>query len=347
MPCSAKSSHASRAGFTQALELSLGAVKDQKGCVNFGAKSSDSTESWQILSVNRNVPGGSMYLNRGLKDRLRSERLRRAVDSNNVPRYRDWMRFTKPRGPEQIVYGDKVICVRNHRRSPYLYVTKTNGDKEFVANGEISLVTGQMQYGTRTPFYTNIEFAGRSDRNFSFRRSDFSEDGQPYVELAYVITVRKAQGSEFGSVILVLPAHSRLISQEMLYTALTRQKKRIWILHQGPVRPLSRPPCSAQPDGLSRSRREISTPELRTVHFSTEADRSSKAKDHLAGQRDIESTFGATPWLGDMNHPASSIDIAWFDFLQGSRSAAGQQRDQVKLTSDWIVDRGQFDKSSP
>jgi len=175
-----------------------------------------------------------MYLNRGIKERLRNERLRKAVESNNVPRYREWMRFTKPRGPEQIVYGDKVICVRNHRRAPYVYRTKTNGEKEFVANGEIGLVTGQMQYGKKTPYYTNIEFSGRSDRNFSFRRSDFSEDGQPYIELAYAITVHKAQGSEFGSVILVLPAYSRLISREMLYTALTRQKKRIWILHQGP-----------------------------------------------------------------------------------------------------------------
>lgn len=31
----------------------------------------------------------------------------------------------------------------------------------------------------------------------------------------------------------MLPAHSRLVSREMIYTALTCQKKRIWILHQG------------------------------------------------------------------------------------------------------------------
>jgi len=33
---------------------------------------------------------------------------------------------------------------------------------------------------------------------------------------------------------LILPSYSRLVSREMLYTALTRQKRRIWILHQGP-----------------------------------------------------------------------------------------------------------------
>ena len=96
------------------------------------------------------------------------------------------------------------------------------------------MVTGQMRWGKSNPSFTHVEFAGRHDRNFSFARSAFSEDGQPHLELAYAITVHKAQGSEFGSVILILPSYSRLVSREMLYTALTRQKRRIWILHQGP-----------------------------------------------------------------------------------------------------------------
>ena len=144
------------------------------------------------------------------------------------------MRFTKPRGPEQIVYGDKVICVRNHSRKPWIYEQKTVGEREFLANGELGIVAGQKKYGRSNPTFTHVEFSGRSDRNFSFTRSNFAEDGQPYLELAYALTVHKSQGSEFGSVILVLPSQSRMISREMLYTALTRQKRRIWILHQGP-----------------------------------------------------------------------------------------------------------------
>ena len=124
--------------------------------------------------------------------------------------------------------------MRNHRRRPWLYDDRAEGDLEFLANGEIGIITGQRMWGKRNPRFTNVEFTDRSDRNFSFRRSNFSEDGQPYLELAYALTVHKSQGSEFGSVILVLPSHSRLISREMLYTALTRQKRRIWILHQGP-----------------------------------------------------------------------------------------------------------------
>jgi hypothetical protein len=216
------------------LEISLGATRNDKGYLNFDRECSESTGNWQILSVNRNGPGGSIYLNRRIKDRLRAGRLRDAIESNKVPHYRDWMRFIKPRGVEQIVYGDKVICVRNHKRAAFIYDTKGTGEKEFLANGEIGMVIGQRSWGKVNPSFTHIEFAGRDDRNFSFTRSAFSEDGQPYLELAYAITVHKAQGSEFGVVMLILPSHSRLVSREMLYTALTRQKRRIWILHQGP-----------------------------------------------------------------------------------------------------------------
>lgn len=216
-----------------AFEASLGAENRNNQYMDFGWGSSRSVESWQILSVNRNGSGGSIFLNRGIKERLRSERLSKAVISNNVPHYRNWMRFTKPRGPEQIVYGDKVICVRNHDRKPWVYSDRANGVSEFLANGEIGMVIGQKQWGTKNSIFTHVEFADRSDRNFSFTRSDFTEDREPYLELAYALTVHKAQGSEFDSVILVLPSYSRMVSREMIYTALTRQKRRIWILHQG------------------------------------------------------------------------------------------------------------------
>ena len=164
------------------LETSLGAIENDKGYLEFGRSSSRGADRWQILSVNRNGPGGSIFLNRGIKERLRSERLRQALDSNNVPHYQNYMRFTKPRGPEQIVYGDKVICVRNHTRIPWLYNERTNGEREFIANGEIGIVTGQRTWGKSNPNFTHIEFVGRGDRNFSFTRSSFAEEGQLYLE---------------------------------------------------------------------------------------------------------------------------------------------------------------------
>ena len=52
----------------------------------------------------------------------------------------------------------------------------------------------------------------------------------PAHEDAYAITVHKSQGSEFERVLLVLPdASHRVLSRELLYTGITRAKKRIEI----------------------------------------------------------------------------------------------------------------------
>jgi ATP-dependent exoDNAse (exonuclease V) alpha subunit len=257
-----------------ALEHSLGAVRADKGYLNFERGCADAADSWQILSVNRNTPGGSVFLNRRLKERLRGGRLEQAIASSRMPGYQEWMRFVKPRGPEQIVYGDKVICVRNHHRQPWVYDTKASGDKEYIANGEIGIVTGQRLWGKKNPQFTHVELAGRTDRNFSFKPKDFSEDGNPYLELAYAITVHKAQGSEFGSVILVLPARSRLVSREMIYTALTRQKKRIWILHQGPFDKFLSLRQYAFSDIASRFTSLLRTPRAQEVRLSAEIPKS-------------------------------------------------------------------------
>src|SRR5262249_14556225 len=55
------------------------------------------------------------------------------------------------------------------------------------------------------------------------------------LELAYALTVHKTQGSEFGTTLLVLPNPCWILSRELLYTALTRHRDRLVILHQGPV----------------------------------------------------------------------------------------------------------------
>ena len=54
---------------------------------------------------------------------------------------------------------------------------------------------------------------------------------QPQLELAWALTVHKAQGSEFDRVVLVLPsADSPLLTREILYTALTRARTSATIL---------------------------------------------------------------------------------------------------------------------
>ncbi|MCU0663746.1 MAG: exodeoxyribonuclease V subunit alpha [Myxococcota bacterium] len=50
-------------------------------------------------------------------------------------------------------------------------------------------------------------------------------------ETTYAMTVHKAQGSEFEKVLIVLPSqHSRILSRELLYTAVTRAKAQVDIV---------------------------------------------------------------------------------------------------------------------
>src|SRR5262249_44051129 len=51
-------------------------------------------------------------------------------------------------------------------------------------------------------------------------------DALPAHELAFAMTVHKAQGSEYGKVLLVLPCTTgqRLLTKEMIYTGITRAR---------------------------------------------------------------------------------------------------------------------------
>jgi hypothetical protein len=52
------------------------------------------------------------------------------------------------------------------------------------------------------------------------------------LELAWAITIHKAQGSEFQITLVVLPADGAGLSRELLYTALTRQQQKVILLHE-------------------------------------------------------------------------------------------------------------------
>jgi exodeoxyribonuclease V alpha subunit len=50
----------------------------------------------------------------------------------------------------------------------------------------------------------------------------------PQHETAYAMTVHKSQGSEFERVLVLLPfEESAVLSRELLYTAITRARKRV------------------------------------------------------------------------------------------------------------------------
>ncbi|MEK9720101.1 MAG: ATP-binding domain-containing protein [Quisquiliibacterium sp.] len=58
----------------------------------------------------------------------------------------------------------------------------------------------------------------------------------PAVQTAFALTVHKAQGSEFDAVMLLLPQQPhRVVSRELLYTAVTRARQRVVIVGAEPV----------------------------------------------------------------------------------------------------------------
>ena len=142
-------------------------------------------------------------------------------------------------GAEEIVYGDKVINLVNtdpslwrfrHRK---VYPSKIDA---YIANGEIGVAVG-FYWRNGLPdlrWKLEVEFSSQPGFKYDFTSRDFGEEGDPVLELAYALTVHKAQGSEFGIVLLVLPNPCWVLSRELLYTALTRQRDRVVILHQGP-----------------------------------------------------------------------------------------------------------------
>lgn len=184
-------------------------------------------EAWQILSPVGGLPHGVRDINRLVQLTFRSGDLERARDPQNK-------KIPRPLGPEDIVYGDKVINIRNGwKRGKSVYPQE--GALEYVANGEIGIAVGTFarKGWTTRPKTLEVEFSSQPDVAYKFYGSELQAEGEPRLQLAYAVTVHKAQGSEFETCLLVLPEESRILSRELIYTALTRQKKRIVILHQG------------------------------------------------------------------------------------------------------------------
>ena len=218
----------------QSFALSLGAQLDHKGSAWFNVESGawpssgKQAEAWQILSPVRQKPWGVDPLNRMIHVRYKGPQIEIA---RNPGKYRN---IPIPMGDCQIVYGDKVINNRNWSVSKKrLYPEpEKNG---YLANGEIGMVVGHRctQAKSWYPNYLEIEFPTQTGQVFKFYKSDFDAEGEASLELAYALTVHKAQGSEFEVVFLVLPRSPLMLTRELLYTALTRQKRKVVVLHQG------------------------------------------------------------------------------------------------------------------
>ena len=185
-------------------------------------------ENWQILSPVKNSPDGTYGINDLIHNKYRP------TTFTEWGRERNKYHSSEVKGLQKIGVGDKVICTENGNSDPFPL-----NDFKYIANGEIGIRVSPAR-GTDFPnveFSTqlNVSYWGKKykGRMYPWKYKGDENDGD--LELAYAITIHKAQGSQFEDVILVLNKNSGMLSRELIYTAITRQKKGLVILYNDDI----------------------------------------------------------------------------------------------------------------
>lgn len=115
--------------------------------------------------------------------------------------------------------NDKVIQLKNRE------AVSVNGGTVDICNGD----TGYLRSITKDAdgYMFRIEFSNS-------RTVVFDEEDMENVNLAYALTVHKSQGSEYQSVIMPLHMYmpQTMMTRNLLYTGITRAKKKIHIIGQ-------------------------------------------------------------------------------------------------------------------
>jgi len=194
-------------------------------------------ENWQIISPVNGYGYGVKEVNKFIQTTYRKAFIDLAL---NVKCYK--RQIPKPKGADNFVYGDKVISLKNTTWRANQWIKPQQKKPEalnYFANGELGVITGEFRgrnsMGKGEP-NVEISFSTQPGYSYVFWPDDLGEDGKYPFELAYAITVHKAQGSGFKKVFFVLPSTGSILCRELLYTALTRQEEKIIILHQGEFR---------------------------------------------------------------------------------------------------------------
>ena len=140
---------------------------------------------------------------------------------------------------QKIYPSDKVIQLKNEKRNGY-----PSGKDHQLSNGQIGFVKFIKE--NKDSGYCNITFAGIPDETIGYTAVKGEDSNTPF-ELAYAITIHKSQGSDFDTVLVVLPKSGRILSRELIYTALTRARCKVILLVQDNIqwlRELSKPQYS-------------------------------------------------------------------------------------------------------
>ncbi|TCD28643.1 hypothetical protein EZ456_04435 [Pedobacter psychrodurus] len=162
-------------------------------------------EAFQILTPVKNPYWGTFSLNRIVQSQFRLP----TKDSVMI-------------GENRMMHFDKVIQKRNERKESF-----PGNEKHPISNGQLGVIANIAKG------YANVSFTGiKNGLTFGYK-SQGNEGEDANIELAYAITIHKSQGSDFDYVFLVIPKSGRIISRELIYTALTRAKTKLTIFVEG------------------------------------------------------------------------------------------------------------------
>lgn len=197
-------------------------------------------EKYQVLTPHRGELHGVEALNEAVQDRVAAGVMHRYGLLDGITLY------------------DKVIQYRNRPQSNPIWAYNFNtrkAERVEVFNGEIGFVQ-RHNFDKKLGKWLKrfqVKFERKEHLAVGYG-SDLSTKGgfeqvEDNLELAYTISVHKAQGSEFNHTYVLVPqSKGRSVSSELLYTALTRARQHCTLLVQGDVSTLlsARRPENAQ-----------------------------------------------------------------------------------------------------
>lgn len=128
-------------------------------------------------------------------------------------------------GKPEIAYGGRIFRLRDR------VIQMKNNNKMVLYNRQGNII-GKGVFNGDVGYVREI----RPDTviiNFDGRYAKYPLDNLDELELSYAMTIHRAQGSEYDTVIVpLLVAHQVLLTRNLLYTAVTRAKGRVLLVGQ-------------------------------------------------------------------------------------------------------------------
>lgn len=118
--------------------------------------------------------------------------------------------------------GDKVVMCKNWY----------DLGKYGVMNGEVGIIEDITDWGELIINFEGEVVAVPREVSVAIRGVETIVNPQKDIELAYVLTTHKTQGSEYTNVVYLIDvSHKYALFRNNFYTAVTRAKRKVWVLY--------------------------------------------------------------------------------------------------------------------